>query len=398
MRPRLLFSFLPALVLAALPTVSSAGIFVGVSVNIAPPPLPVYVQPACPEAGYLWVPGYWAWGPYGYYWVPGTWVLPPQVGLLWTPGWWGWNDGAYLWHEGYWGPRVGFYGGIDYGYGYNGVGFVGGYWNRGVFFYNRAVVHVGPTFVRNVYYRQYEHPDVRHVSFNGGRGGIMARPDREDMIAAREHHYGQTPWQERQSRMASDERALRASYNHGRPAIAATARPAEFHGRGVYGARAAGGPMSRQPYTQAPRMRTDRPAWASGQPRNAGESQWRQPRQQDVRPADTGTRGNWSSPRVRTDRPAWADGQGRNAAQPQWRQPRPEEFRPAQPSYHNNWSAPRQQRPQAEWQPQRAPRQWDNSGWHRPEMQPQQRAQPQWHQPQQRGGHESHDRGPDHRR
>src|SRR5713226_7503522 len=49
----------------------------------APPPLPDYEQPPCPEDGYMWTPGYWAWGGGGYYWVPGTWVQPPQVGLLW---------------------------------------------------------------------------------------------------------------------------------------------------------------------------------------------------------------------------------------------------------------------------------------------------------------------------
>ena len=89
MRYRFLRGLIPALALAALPAISSAGLFVGVSVNLAPPPLPVYVQPPCPQPGYLWVPGYWAWNDGAYYWVPGTWVLPPEVGLLWTPGYWG---------------------------------------------------------------------------------------------------------------------------------------------------------------------------------------------------------------------------------------------------------------------------------------------------------------------
>ena len=69
---------------------------VGVAVDVAPPPLPVYDQPPIPAAGYMWTPGYWAWDDYaGYYWVPGTWVLPPEPALLWTPGYWGWNDGVY---------------------------------------------------------------------------------------------------------------------------------------------------------------------------------------------------------------------------------------------------------------------------------------------------------------
>ena len=276
MRNRFLRGLIPALTLAALPALSSAGVFVGVSVNLAPPPLPVYVQPPCPEPGYLWVPGYWAWDDGAYYWVPGTWVLPPQVGLLWTPGYWGWDDDddAYDWHAGYWGPHVGFYGGIDYGFGYDGEGFDGGYWRGGMFLYNRAVVHVGPTFVTNVYY----HPVVyrtahEHVSFNGGRGGVEARPSREQMFAEHERHVGFTPVQQRQQRMAFADRALRADYNHGRPPIAATARPAVFHGSGVLPARAAGGPVhfdgAHGPSREAAPMRSDRPSWATGQTRGA---------------------------------------------------------------------------------------------------------------------------------
>ena len=59
--------------------------------EFAPPVLPVYVQPPCPQPGWMWTPGYWAYGPDGYYWVPGTWVPAPYVGALWTPGYWGWN-------------------------------------------------------------------------------------------------------------------------------------------------------------------------------------------------------------------------------------------------------------------------------------------------------------------
>jgi hypothetical protein len=49
-----------------------------------------------------------------------TWVQPPSVGLLWTPGYWGWRDGIYVWSAGYWEPHIGFYGGVDYGFGYGG--------------------------------------------------------------------------------------------------------------------------------------------------------------------------------------------------------------------------------------------------------------------------------------
>jgi hypothetical protein len=92
------------LLFAAIAGVSEAAAQL-VSITIAPPVLPVYVQPAIPGPGYIWTPGYWAYGDAGYYWVPGTWVLPPAVGVLWTPGYWGWHDGIYGWNAGYWGPR-----------------------------------------------------------------------------------------------------------------------------------------------------------------------------------------------------------------------------------------------------------------------------------------------------
>jgi hypothetical protein len=69
--------FLLALLIVALPVPSHAQIGIGISIRIAPPILPVYTQPVCPGDGYLWTPGYWAYGPDGYYWVPGTWVRPP---------------------------------------------------------------------------------------------------------------------------------------------------------------------------------------------------------------------------------------------------------------------------------------------------------------------------------
>src|ERR1700733_5200200 len=129
---------------------ANAQVSIGISVGIAPPELPVYVQPACPVEGYLWQPGYWAYDDQdGYYWVPGVWVAPPSPGLLWTPCYWGFDNGVYLYHAGYWGPHVGFYGGINYGYGYPGSGFYGGVWSGRSFRYNTAVFHVNRTVIHN---------------------------------------------------------------------------------------------------------------------------------------------------------------------------------------------------------------------------------------------------------
>jgi hypothetical protein len=145
-----------------------------ISVGYAPPVIPVYAQPEIPGDGYVWTPGYWAYGPDGYYWIDGAWVLPPYDGALWTPGWWGYDDSAYVWYPGYWGTTVGYYGGINYGFGYFGVGFVGGYWNGGHFFYNTAYAHVPVGFRGGVYARPYE-------GFNGHPGGesFVAHPPAE---------------------------------------------------------------------------------------------------------------------------------------------------------------------------------------------------------------------------
>jgi hypothetical protein len=227
------------LALAALPMSSFAFVSVGVSITVAPPALPVYVQPPCPAVGYIWTPGYWAYNDDDYYWVPGTWVMAPQPGYLWTPGYWGWGSGLYLWHEGYWGPHVGFYGGVNYGYGYGGVGFEGGYWRGNAFYYNRSVANLGGVHVTNVYNKTViNNYNVTRVSFNGGEGGLRARPNPHELSAARDHHVAFTSMQRNQEHAAFGNHDLRASVNQGKPRIAATQRPGLFTGHGVETARA----------------------------------------------------------------------------------------------------------------------------------------------------------------
>jgi hypothetical protein len=197
---------------------SRAQIGVGVSIRIGPPVLPVYTQPPCPYDGYLWSPGYWAYGDDGYYWVPGVWVNPPQVGFLWTPGYWGFEGGFYGLHGGYWGPHVGFYGGVNYGYGYGGVGFGGGRWEGGHFSYNTAVLNVNRTVIHNTYIdRTVIHTSTSRTSFNGP-GGITARPNAQEQVAMHENHVERTSAQVAHQQTASKDRNQFASVNHGRPA------------------------------------------------------------------------------------------------------------------------------------------------------------------------------------
>ena len=235
----------PLLLLLVLTLASASFAAVFISVTVAPPPLPVYVQPPCPEPGYIWIPGYWAWGPYGYYWVPGYWALAPEPGLYWTPAWWGWDDGygAFIWHAGYWGPRVGFYGGINYGFGYFGVGFVGGEWRGRDFYYNRSVVRVNETRITNVYVNRtviVNNYRESHVSFNGP-GGVQRQANQFEQAAVRERRFDATPLQIRHRDQAERNPQMLARNNGGRPAVAATVRPADFSRRSVVPARATGG-------------------------------------------------------------------------------------------------------------------------------------------------------------
>ncbi len=222
------------MILLLSPALSTAD--VEVSVNIAPPELPVYDQPPIPGDGYVWTPGYWAWGDdiQDYYWVPGTWVPAPEPEYLWTPGYWGANGVAFIWYPGYWGPHVGFYGGVNYGYGYGGQGYEGGYWQGGRMYYNRSVNNISNTNITNVYNKTViNNVSVTRVSYNGGSGGVRAEPTSTELAAAHERHIAATPVQTQHIQAARSNPSLRASANHGAPPIAATARPGAFSGAGV---------------------------------------------------------------------------------------------------------------------------------------------------------------------
>jgi len=225
-----------ALVVTIIPLSSQAGVFI--SVGFAPPVLPVYVQPVCPQPGLMWTPGYWAYGDEGYYWVPGAWVPAPYVGALWTPGYWGWSGGLFVWHGGYWGPHVGYYGGVDYGFGYGGIGFAGGMWRGGFFAYNTAVMHVGVgggwgnrTYVDQTIVNRTTIVNNTHVSYNGGPGGINHQPSPEEQVAAHDQHTAPTSFQTQHENTFRNDHSAYAKNNGGHPQNTAIARPlaAENH-------------------------------------------------------------------------------------------------------------------------------------------------------------------------
>jgi hypothetical protein len=353
-----------AMLLAAFSAASFAQVAIGISVRVGPPALPVYAQPICPGPGYIWTPGYWGWNDGGgYYWVPGTWVLAP-VGMLWTPGYWGWGSGVYLWHAGYWGPHVGFYGGINYGYGYGGVGFVGGEWRSGAYYYNRSVTNVSVTNVTNVYNRTVvvNKTVVNNVSYNGGTGGVVARPTTQEEGYARESHTAPLAVQNQHAQFASENRQNFASVNQGRPAIAATARPADFSGRSVVAARSAGGEyhapaMSpREARVNTPQPAANRSTPGASNRSNEGFRPFTPPSKNGA-PSANALRSNSSNGNA--NRPNSNDGY-RSFTPPS--NNRANENRPSESHQQERYSAPNNSRPEPsrEGQHQSAPR--SNSG------------------------------------
>jgi len=199
----------------------------------APPPLPEYSQPDCPDNGYLWTPGYWSYASAGYYWVPGVWAQPPQVGFLWTPGYWGFGGGSYRYHYGYWGAHIGFYGGINYGFGYVGVGYQGGYWNGNQFYYNRAVNNVTLTNVR-IYNRTVTNTVINNVTINNttinrasynGPGGVTRKPLPAEIAATREQRIPPMTTQIAVRDQAAKNKQQFFAANHEHPAVFASPKP-----------------------------------------------------------------------------------------------------------------------------------------------------------------------------
>jgi hypothetical protein len=361
-----------ALLSATLLTTGGLRAQVSVQITIAPPPIPVYVQPECPIEGYLWTPGYWDYDG-GYYWVPGVWIAPEQPGFLWTPGYWDYDGGYYGWHHGYWGEHVGYYGGISYGYGYWGSGFYGGEWSGGVYRYNTAVSHVNTAVVHNTYTNSaVVNHDASPVSFHGP-GGATAQPTPQERAAMSERHAEASPVQRSHEQAAKSDKNQFATVNHGKPAVAAMTAPngqrVNTEGHAVNNSPAAKPaeskptPVQRNPnegHPQAPN-RTAPENHAAPAPHNAV-----QPRPQTT-PAQRNP--NEGRPQQQPNRQPAPQQQSRPQSQPTPQQRNPNEGRPQQQP--NRQPAPQQQsRPQSQPMPQQRPQQ------SAPQQQPRQQSQP----------------------
>lgn len=383
-----------AIAVALIPAALRAEIVI--SVSFGPPPLLVYEQPPCPEPGLIWMPGYWAYGPDGYYWVPGAWVPAPYAGALWTPGYWGWENDMYYWHPGYWGPHVGYYGGINYGFGYFGVGFLGGRWNGGFFEYNTAVWRVNTVVIHRTYVdrdwdRHYVDRDHdRRIAFNGGPGGIRHDPDRDERTYMREPHIERTNFQSQHIEAAQRDRDAYYNVNHGRPAQIVASRPLAQENHPAPGQRNGFNNNQRGNMNNGGLNGYQQPNRNS--PQRPQQPQYRtQPEYRPVPPQRQVPESRPQQPEYRSQ-PQPQPQQPHYRTQPEYRQAPPQrqapESRPQQPEY----------RPQP--QPQRQP-EYRPQPQSRPEPQPQARPQPQ-QRPENRGNgggerpqqqHEDHGHG-----
>lgn len=268
-RPLLVSTILAGFAVAILAPTTQAQIGIEIVVALAPPELPIYEQPPMPGPGFIWTPGYWAYATEGYYWVPATWVEPPSQDLLWTPGYWAFGQRGYVWNPGYWGVEVGYYGGIDYGYGYGGSGYAGGYWQNHAYYYNRLYNNFGGVRVAHEYERAGGN-DTRaehRTSFNGS-GGVLVRPTVQQEAYAHENHVAPAAVQLQHQQAAAGNRALFQSVNQGQPPVAATSRANQFSGAGVVQAKPAAAspalrpglePRAPTPVQQAPTGPVARP-------------------------------------------------------------------------------------------------------------------------------------------
>ncbi len=131
--------------------------------------------------------------------------------------------------------HVGFYGGVNYGFGYGGVGFLfGGEWRGGVFAYNRAVANFGGVHVTNVYedrtvINRNTIVNNNHVSYNGGTGGINAHASAGEMQAEHEQHFQPTGDQAQHEHFASQDRSQLAAVNSGHPGTMASSNFNSYH-------------------------------------------------------------------------------------------------------------------------------------------------------------------------
>ncbi len=340
-----------------------------------PPPLPEYDQPPIPEDGDIWTPGYWAWTDGGYYWVPGAWVMAPWVDALWTPPYWEYVGSRYRWHAGYWGPHVGFYGGINYGFGYTGHGYYGAYWRDGRVNYNRNVTNVNVTVVHNHVYN-YAVPAATNrdrASFNGGRG-TSARPTPQELAVARDPRTRPVAAQIQAARQAASNRGQFAGRSHQPATVVDTRSLPTSYRAPAQQAPAAAVQAAARVQTQAPAQAAPRPnPFEEQRQKDFGRNRQAQPERglQQAAPMQRGP----EPQRQPQPAPMQRGPEPQRQPQPAPMQRGPEPQRQPQP-------APMQRGPEPQRQPQPAPMQRGPEPQRQPQSAPMQRGPEPQRQPQ----------------
>ena len=95
------WNWIPGVLLAgAIASPSSAQISVYIG---SPPPAIAYEEPGPPpDAGFVWIEGYWRPVGHHYKWVRGHWEHPPFEGAYWTHPHYDHYREGWEWHEGHW--------------------------------------------------------------------------------------------------------------------------------------------------------------------------------------------------------------------------------------------------------------------------------------------------------
>jgi hypothetical protein len=158
-----------------------------------------------------------------------------------------------VFHTGFWGATVGFYGGVNLGFGYGGSGFEGGRWQGPDFHYNRSLTHLGGLTTLKSYDQPVLAGTPSRVSYNGGPGGAKALATPRERAALWEHHLPPTAEQDRHLERASGHPGLLASVNRGNPPIAATERPGDFSPERSTPGKGPGGPVEEETLAANPR-------------------------------------------------------------------------------------------------------------------------------------------------
>ena len=97
---------------------------------------------------------------------------------------------------------------MNYGNGYVGRGYYGGYWNHDQFNYNRRVTNVNNTIIHNTYITNVTNvTNYNRVSYSGGRGGVNLPPSPAELAALRQPRVAELRVQQQIKVAASTNRA-----------------------------------------------------------------------------------------------------------------------------------------------------------------------------------------------